>query len=142
MTRYDYRAVHHSSINQQRSRGARGMKPFDVVYVEFCGCILCSNVWQTSSGGLTSPPHKQLWIPVTSFLFPSHCMLGLNVKFLSVFCIEIDVCTVCAPERENAGSRSGAVLLCTHWQPSNCRAIVHTSYIAGHHILLIFEANY
>ena len=53
-----------------------------------------------------------------------------------------DICTVCALERESAGSCSGAVLLCTHWQPSNCRAIVHASYIAGHHILLIFEANY
>ena len=48
----------------------------------------------------------------------------------------------CVLERESAGSHSGAVLLCTYWQPSNCRATVHACYIAGHHILLIFEANY
>ena len=55
--------------------------------------------------------------------------------------IEINVYTVCAQERESAGSHSGTVLLCTHWQPSNCRAIVHACYIAEHHILLIFEAK-
>ena len=38
--RDDYRTVQLSSILQHRNRGARDMKPLDVVYVEFCGCMM------------------------------------------------------------------------------------------------------
>ena len=37
---------------------------------------------------------------------------------------DINMCTVCIPEGENAGSHSKAVLLWKDFQPSKCRATI------------------